>query len=81
MAAARLIAQTPNPGDAEIDAAMTNICRCATYPRIRAAVRPGPARAEAGRMIGTPKGARGNLVRPNDCARRARRGPAPLIPK
>ena len=38
MAAAALIAQKPNPTDADIDAAMTNICRCGTYQRIRAAV-------------------------------------------
>lgn len=39
MAAAGLLAATPNPTDAEIDAAITNICRCGTYPRIRAAIR------------------------------------------
>ena len=39
MAAAALLAATPKPSDAEIDAAMTNICRCGTYPRIRAAIR------------------------------------------
>lgn len=38
MAAASLIARMPHPSDAEIDAEMTNICRCGTYPRIRAAV-------------------------------------------
>ncbi|WP_027819472.1 (2Fe-2S)-binding protein [Paraburkholderia bannensis] len=40
MAAAALIAQNPNPTDADIDAAMTgNICRCGTYSRIRAAIK------------------------------------------
>ena len=39
MAAAALLAQSPHPSDAEIDAAMTNICRCATYPRMREAIR------------------------------------------
>lgn len=39
MAAAGLLAATPSPSDAEIDAAITNICRCGTYPRIRAAIR------------------------------------------
>jgi isoquinoline 1-oxidoreductase alpha subunit len=40
MSAAALIAQTPAPSDAEIDAALAgNICRCGTYQRIRAAVR------------------------------------------
>jgi isoquinoline 1-oxidoreductase subunit alpha len=38
LAAASLLARSPDPSDAEIDAAMTNICRCGTYPRIRAAI-------------------------------------------
>ena len=38
MAAAALLAASPNPSDAQIDEAMTNICRCGTYPRIRAAI-------------------------------------------
>ena len=38
MAAAALLAKTPKPTDAQIDAAMTNICRCGTYQRIRAAI-------------------------------------------
>ena len=38
MAAAALLKATPNPTDAEIDAKLTNICRCGTYPRIRKAV-------------------------------------------
>jgi isoquinoline 1-oxidoreductase alpha subunit len=40
MAAAALIARGPSPTDAAIDAAMSgNICRCCTYPRIRAAIK------------------------------------------
>ncbi len=39
MAAAALLASNRAPSDAEIDAAITNICRCGTYPRIRAAIR------------------------------------------
>jgi isoquinoline 1-oxidoreductase subunit alpha len=40
MAAAALLAQTPKPTDADIDAAMSgNICRCATYQRVRAAIK------------------------------------------
>ncbi len=39
MAAAALLARNPNPSDADIDAAVTNLCRCGTYPRIRVAVR------------------------------------------
>ena len=35
MAASALLAETPVPSDADIDAAMTNICRCGTYSRIR----------------------------------------------
>jgi isoquinoline 1-oxidoreductase alpha subunit len=38
MAAAALLAKTPDPTDAQIDEAMTNICRCGTYQRIRAAI-------------------------------------------
>ena len=38
MAAAALLEKTPNPTDAEIDAAMTNLCRCGTYQRVRAAI-------------------------------------------
>ena len=38
MAAVALLMHTPNPTDAEIDAQMTNICRCGTYPRIRQAI-------------------------------------------
>jgi isoquinoline 1-oxidoreductase alpha subunit len=38
MAAAALLAKKPQPTDADIDAAMTNICRCGTYQRIRTAV-------------------------------------------
>ena len=38
MAASALLANNPRPTDAQIDAAMTNICRCGTYQRIRAAI-------------------------------------------
>jgi isoquinoline 1-oxidoreductase alpha subunit len=38
MAAAALLKKNPKPSDSDIDAAMTNICRCGTYQRIRAAV-------------------------------------------
>lgn len=39
MAVSGLLAENANPSDAEIDAAITYICRCGTYPRIRAAIR------------------------------------------
>jgi isoquinoline 1-oxidoreductase alpha subunit len=38
LAAAALLAHTPHPTDAQIDGAMTNICRCGTYNRIRRAI-------------------------------------------
>jgi isoquinoline 1-oxidoreductase subunit alpha len=38
MAAVALLQEKRNPSDADIDAAMTNICRCGTYQRIRAAI-------------------------------------------
>lgn len=39
MAAAALLRANKNPSDADIDAAITNICRCGSYPRIRTAIR------------------------------------------
>ena len=48
MQAAALLAEVPDPSDADIDAAMSgNLCRCATYPRIRAAIRAAARRMEA----------------------------------
>ena len=45
LAAAALLKTTANPTDAEIDAAMDgNLCRCGTYPRIRAAIRQAAGR-------------------------------------
>jgi isoquinoline 1-oxidoreductase alpha subunit len=38
MAAAALLRSNPHPTDEQIDGAITNICRCGTYPRIRAAI-------------------------------------------
>jgi isoquinoline 1-oxidoreductase alpha subunit len=39
MASAALLAKNPRPSDADMDAALTNICRCGVYPRLRAALR------------------------------------------
>ena len=39
MAVASLLAETPNPSDDEIDARLTNLCRCGAYTRIRTAIR------------------------------------------
>jgi isoquinoline 1-oxidoreductase alpha subunit len=38
LAVVALLKQNPKPTDADIDAAITNICRCGTYQRIRAAI-------------------------------------------
>lgn len=43
MAAAALLATEPNPSDADIDAAITNLCRCGTYPRVREAIKEAAA--------------------------------------
>lgn len=48
MSAAALLAETPKPTDEDIDAAMSgNLCRCATYQRIRAAIHVAADRLEA----------------------------------
>ena len=39
MAVSSFLATNPNPTDAEIDASITNICRCGSYPRVRKAIR------------------------------------------
>jgi len=39
MAATALLARKPRPTDADIDATITNLCRCGTYPRIKAAIK------------------------------------------
>jgi isoquinoline 1-oxidoreductase alpha subunit len=49
MAVAALLAEKPRPSDAEIDAAITNICRCGTYQRIRAAIHATAASLMVGR--------------------------------
>ena len=45
MAAAALLKAKPAPTDADIDSAMTNLCRCGTYPRIRKAIHRAAALA------------------------------------
>jgi isoquinoline 1-oxidoreductase subunit alpha len=52
MAAAALLARNPQPSDADIDAAITNLCRCGTYPRIRLAIRSAAEALRAGRGAG-----------------------------
>ncbi len=49
MQAAALLAETPAPSDDDIDAAMQgNLCRCGTYPRIRAAIHAAASRLSEG---------------------------------
>ena len=49
MAAAAFLAGTPAPTDTEIDDALSgNLCRCGTYPRIRAAVKTAAAKLQGG---------------------------------
>lgn len=45
MATAALLARNPAPSDADIDAAIGNLCRCGTYPRVRAAIHAAAALA------------------------------------
>jgi isoquinoline 1-oxidoreductase alpha subunit len=66
MAAAALLAKTPSPSDEDIDRAITNICMCGTYPRIREAVRRA-ARIKSGREQVTAAPPPG--IDPGDAAR------------
>jgi isoquinoline 1-oxidoreductase subunit alpha len=49
MAAVALLTENPKPTDADIDAALTNICRCGSYQRVRAAVHAAADRIRNGR--------------------------------
>ena len=53
MAAVGLLGEIPNPTDAQIDAAIDNICRCGTYPRVRQAIHAAAA-ARASTPPSTP---------------------------
>ncbi|MBB6187855.1 (2Fe-2S)-binding protein [Rhodanobacter sp. MP7CTX1] len=60
MSATALLKRSPNPTDAEIDAAMSgNICRCATYVRIRAAIKQAATGKPEGMqtIVTAPEGA------------------------
>lgn len=50
MAAAALLAKNRKPSDADIDSAITNICRCGTYQRVRAAIHEAAAQMPAARV-------------------------------
>ena len=58
MAAAALLAKNPNPTDADIDAAITNICRCGTTPRIRSAVQVAAKALRSLAPLATPAAVR-----------------------
>jgi isoquinoline 1-oxidoreductase alpha subunit len=47
MASIALLESNPKPTDAEIDAAITNICRCGTYPRVRKAIHRAAGRLKS----------------------------------
>jgi len=51
MAASALLAKNPKPTDKDIDEAMTNICRCGTYQRIRAAIHMAAGTGKGGGSI------------------------------
>lgn len=75
MAVAALLKAIPEPSDEQIDAAITNICRCGTYPRIRKAIRRA-ARVMAGKDVinaAPPPG-----IAPEEAARSV---PALVLPK
>jgi isoquinoline 1-oxidoreductase subunit alpha len=48
MATTALLDKTPDPSDADIDAAITNLCRCGTYPAMRAAIKKAAQLKKAG---------------------------------
>ena len=51
MAAAALLRKTPKPTDKDIETAMTNICRCGTYQRVRAAIHQAAGTGQGGGSI------------------------------
>ena len=58
MSASALLAANSNPGDAEIDRAMSgNICRCGTYANIKNAIKQTAAQRGSSVQVHTPSGA------------------------
>lgn len=53
MAAAALLEKKPQPTDADIDEAMTNICRCGTYQRVRAAIHRAAGTSKVSTIMAT----------------------------
>ena len=75
MAAAALLREHPQPTDEQIDAAMTNICRCGTYHRVRAAIHRAASENERARefLVATSVigGGMALAILPGAAARRA----------
>jgi isoquinoline 1-oxidoreductase subunit alpha len=65
MAASVLLKRTPAPTDADMDAAITNICRCGIYPRLREAIRRAGRAAQGERIAAAPPPG----IAPGDAAR------------
>jgi isoquinoline 1-oxidoreductase subunit alpha len=65
MAASVLLKRTPAPTDADIDAAITNICRCGIYPRLREAIRRAGRVAQGELLAAAPPSG----IDPADAAR------------
>jgi isoquinoline 1-oxidoreductase alpha subunit len=55
MAAAALLENKSEPNDADIDAAITNLCRCGTYPRVRVAIKAAARQLGARRRTPPPR--------------------------
>jgi isoquinoline 1-oxidoreductase subunit alpha len=51
MAAAAMIERHPSPSDQDIDVAMTNICRCGCYPRIKSAIKTAALSMKSGKGV------------------------------
>ena len=58
MAAAALLGQHQNPTDEQINSSITNICRCGTYSRVRAAIHKAAARMRAAQGAQEPQSSR-----------------------
>jgi isoquinoline 1-oxidoreductase alpha subunit len=54
MAAAALLAHAPNPSDQQMDEAITNLCRCGIYPRLRRAIRRAAEAARGATIAAAP---------------------------
>ena len=62
MAATALLKAKPDPTDKDIDAAMTNICRCGTYNRVRAAIKVAAKELKSGKPAPVKKADAGDII-------------------